>query len=126
VRTGGAPVTSGQRGSGALMGLALLAGIVSLGSGGMMVTMGLVEAARVQVAANQASLAASDVSRGLVPGHPCRVASQIVTMAGYRMGGCEVRVGEARVSVSGMWWSMPIEKRARAGPLPHPVFVDRQ
>jgi secretion/DNA translocation related TadE-like protein len=122
VWSGGAPVIIGQRGSGTLMGLALLAGITILGSSAVFVTMGLVEASRVQVAANQAALAASDVSRGVVPGHPCRMASHLVNAAGYRVGRCEVGGGEARVMVSTVWWSMPVEKGARAGPTPHPVF----
>lgn len=124
MRAGGPPVILGQRGSGTLLGLALLATLATLGSGAVIVSMGFVEASRVQGVANQASLAASDVSRGVAPGHPCRVASQIVTAAQYRMGRCEVRGGEALVTVTGVWWSMPIEKRARAGPLPHPVFVE--
>jgi len=113
---------SGARGSGSVLGVAVLAGVIIIGSFSTAVVSGLAEARRVQGVANQAALAASDVSRGIVSGFPCDVARAIVAGAGYRMVTCEVGDGEARVSVGSNWWTLPIDKRARAGPIPSPVF----
>ncbi len=118
------PVTtsSGARGSGSVLGVGVLAAVVIVGSSSAAVVGGLAEAGRVQGVANQAALAASDVSRGVVSGFPCDVARAIVSSAGYRMVTCEVGDGEARVSVGSTWWTLPIDKRARAAPIPTPVF----
>ena len=124
VWSGCSPVTqnTGDRGSGTLMGVAILASVVIVGSFAIAIANGLSEARSVQVAANQAALAASDVSRGVVPGHPCRVASALVSEAGYRLSGCDVAEGKAWIAVTRTWWGMAIEKRAHAGPAEHPVF----
>ena len=124
MRIGGYPVTAtcGERGSGTLLSFTILAVTVLVGSLAIAVTSGLNVARNGQVAANQAALAASDVSRGVVPGHPCRVASALVSEAGYRLGGCDVAEGKAWIVVTRTWWGMAIEKRAHAGPAEHPVF----
>lgn len=113
-----------ERGSGTVLGLGLLAAVVILGGGGLAVSTGVVHARYAQAVANQAALAASDVARGLAPGHPCRVARSLVSEAGFRLGQCDVETGVARVAVEGQWWGMGVAKRARAGPIPHPVFGD--
>lgn len=121
---GGSPVTAicGDRGSGTLMGLTILAVAVLIGSLAIAVTSGLNVARLAQAAANQAALAASDISRGVVPGHPCRVASSLVSGAGFRLLGCDVERGKARIVVGSQWWGIDMEKRAHAGPPDHPVF----
>lgn len=121
---GGAPVRlqAGETGSGTILGLATLAATVVLGTSALLVAGGFVEAQLVQVSANQAALAASDVARGAVAGHPCAVASGLVGAAGYRVDSCETSDGFARIIVVSTWWGLAVEKRARAGPPPHPVF----
>lgn len=116
----------GYRGSGTVSGLAVILATVTLGVSGVAVTAGIVEARSAQTVSNQAALAASDVSRGVVPGHPCRVASSLVTDAGFRLLGCEVKQGSARIVVGGSWWGIGIEKRAHAGPPDHPAFRESQ
>jgi len=116
----------GERGSGTLLGLAILAGIALIGSLAIAVTSGVNQARSVQVVANQAALAASDISRGVVPGHPCRVASSLVSGAGFRLLSCEVDQGKAWIVVGSAWWGLDIEKRAHAGPADHPVFRESQ
>jgi hypothetical protein len=108
------------------MGIALLAVIALVGSSAIAVTSGLNQARHTQAVANQAALAASDVSRGVVPGHPCRVASALISGAGFRLLGCDVENGKARISVGGAWWGIDIEKRAHAGPPDHPVFRESE
>jgi hypothetical protein len=115
-----------QRGSGTLMALAILAVISLLGSSAIAVTIGLNEARSVQAVANQAALAVSDVSRGVVSGHPCRIASSLVSGAGYRLQACDVADGKAWIVVTGQWGGMGIEKRAHAGPPDHPVYRGAQ
>ena len=115
-------VTRGERGSGTLTGLSILAIAVLAGSGAIAVTSGLNVARHAQAVANQAALAASDISRGVVPGHPCRVASSLVSGAGFRLLTCDVEQGRAQIVVDGEWWGIGIQKRAHAGPPDHPVF----
>jgi len=126
VRASDSPMITpvGQRGSGTLLGLAVLCATVLLGSAALTVTTGFSEAIRVQMVANQVALQVSDVSRGLVPGHPCPMASTLAASAGLRLTRCDVEGGDARVVVAGSWWGMGIEKRARAGPPGHPFFPD--
>jgi secretion/DNA translocation related TadE-like protein len=112
----------GQRGSGTLLGLALIAGTIVMGSAGVVVTSALVEAKHLQEVTNQAALAASDVSRGITPDRPCEVARALVNQAGYRLEDCETRAGSARIVAGGSWWDMPLRKRALAEPVDHPVF----
>lgn len=99
-----------------------MAAVALLGGGGVAISTAVVHATHAQTVANQAALATSDVSRGLVPGHPCRVASALVVEAGFRLRHCDVVAGQARVVVAGTWWGLEVSKRALAGPLPHPVF----
>jgi secretion/DNA translocation related TadE-like protein len=115
-----------QRGSGTVSGLGIIVGVVSFGMLGLGVSAGLVEAKTAQTVSNQAALAASDVSRGVVAGHPCRVASSLVREAGFQLLGCDVDHGKAWIVVGGQWWGIDIEKRSHAGPADHPVFLDSQ
>jgi hypothetical protein len=108
------------------MGLTTLACIVLVGSVALAVMAGLNVARHVQSVANQAALAASDIARGVVPGHPCRVASSLVSGAGFRLLGCDVERGKAWIVVGGQWWGIDIEKRAHAGPPDHPVFRESE
>ena len=128
MRIGGSPVTAtcAERGSGTLWGLTILAVTVLVGSLAIAVTSGLNVARNGQAAANQAALAASDISRGVVPGHPCRVASSLVAGAGFRLLECDVERGKAWIVVGGQWWGIDIEKRAHAGPPNHPVFSESE
>jgi hypothetical protein len=111
-----------SRGSGTLQAVALVAASALLGSSAIAISSALVHAAAAQAVANQASLAASDVARGIVPGIPCRVARALVAEAGFSLGRCEISGGEAAVVVQGQWWGLEVSKRARAAPPPHPVF----
>lgn len=108
------------------MGLTLLTTIVLVGSSAFAVTSGLNVARHVQSVANQAALAASDIARGVVSGHPCRVASSLVSGAGFRLLGCDVEQGRAWIVVGGQWWGIDIQKRAHAGPPDHPVFRESE
>ena len=119
-------VTGGERGSGTLMGLTILAVTFLVGSLAIAVTSGLNVARHAQAVANQAALAASDISRGVVSGHPCRVASSLVSGAGFRLSGCDVERGKAWIVVGGQWWGIDIQKRAHAGPPDHPVFRESE
>ena len=114
----------GHRGSGSILGVAVIATVALLGSSALAVSDALTEADRVQRVANQAALAASDVARGLAPGIPCRVASAIVTEAGVRVARCEVDGEIAVVEVAGSWWGMSLAKRAAAAPVRHSVFAE--
>jgi secretion/DNA translocation related TadE-like protein len=124
VWSGGSEVrqSSPERGSGTILGVGMLAAVALLGGGAVAISTAVVHATHAQTVANQAALAASDVSRGLVPGYPCRVASALTTDAGFQLLQCDVVTGQARVVVGGTWWGLGVSKRAMAGPPPHPVF----
>jgi secretion/DNA translocation related TadE-like protein len=125
VRTRGSPamIRRGNRGSGSILGVAVMAAVALLGASALAVSEALAEADRVQRVANQAALAASDVARGLAPGISCRVASAIATQAGVRIARCEVDGAIAVVEVAGSWWGMSLAKRAAAAPADHSVFA---
>ena len=78
-----------ERGSGtvALMGAVL--SVVLLGGVGVSVASQVILTQRISHAVDSAALAASDVSRGVVPGEPCQVASDILADAGARLTLCD-------------------------------------
>ena len=111
-------MTTLTRGSGSLLALGVCGALVSLSAIALW-AIGLVHtASRVQHTANLAALAASDVSMGVVAGHPCRVARSITQSSGYSLEFCEVVDGISRVVVTVVDGVIPIEKRASARPQP--------
>jgi helicase/secretion neighborhood TadE-like protein len=78
-----------QRGSAtvALAGAALA--VVILGSVALGVGTGVILRHQVGSAVDLAALAAADVSRGVIPGEPCRVARNLLHKAGIQMLLCD-------------------------------------
>lgn len=114
----------GDCGSGGMFSVALLATVVLLGGLGFSASVALREATRLQSVANLAALAASDVARGRVSGIACDTARQIADLSSLALESCTVVDGSARVFVQTTVFGFSIQKRAHAGPAPHPAWVD--
>ena len=90
-----------ERGSGTVLGLALLlVGILACGAIALILSAGHA-ATRAGTAADLAALAAADTARGLREGEPCAVAVQIAGSNGAGVEHCALQGGQVvQVSVS--------------------------
>jgi len=132
----------GQRGSGVVVAVSLMAVAVLLG-GVAVTTVDLLRAAdraqrvanlaalaasdvaiadRAQRVANLAALAASDVAIGVVSGRPCVVARDVARQQQMELDACEVTGSLATVSISLRRHGVTIQKRAAASPRPSGVW----
>ena len=89
----------GETGSGTILGLGLIAMLVSLFAVLHVPIEGLVARARAQVAADQGALAAADSLRGLATGIPCEVAALVVAQNQAELAICQVVRFSVYVSV---------------------------
>ena len=113
----------GQRGSGAVLAVGLMAVAVLLG-GVAVATVDLLRAAdRAQKVANLAALAASDVAIGVVSGRPCVVARDVAREQQMELDVCELSGSVATVSISLKRHGVTIQKRAAASPQPNGVWA---
>lgn len=104
-----------ERGSATVITLALvfaLVGVVIIGVGAAAL---LNRASHLQSVADLAALAASDVSRGVVPGQPCSLARAILREAGFSLVSCELEEGRARVVGRASVGGVALTARAHAG-----------
>ena len=112
----------GQRGSGVVVAVSLMAVVVLLG-GVAVTTVDLLRVAdRAQRVANLAALAASDVAIGVVSGRPCVVARDVARQQQMELDACEVTGSLATVSISLRRYGVTIQKRAAASPRPSGVW----
>ena len=113
----------GQRGSGVVLAVGLMAVAVLLG-GVAVATVDLLRSAdRAQKVANLAALAASDVAIGVVSGRPCVVARDVAREQQMELDVCEVTGSVATVSISLKRHGVTIQKRAAASPQPTGVWA---
>lgn len=68
--------------------------------------------------ADAAALAAADAASGAITGAPCDRAAEIASVAGTRVGSCQVDALIATVVVEGLFGILPAHASARAGPPP--------
>lgn len=106
----------GDRGSGSVLALAVVATVLTLGI--VVVTLGSALAARQRVvaAADAAALAAADTLLGAVPGQPCERARQLAAAHRTSLLHCRLDGAEATVEVAGVAFGVSITARSRAGP----------
>ena len=107
-----------ERGSGSVLAVALLGGLVTLTAVLLPVLALLPAHQSVQGAADAAALAAADIASGLMPGVPCDTAARAAALNGARLAACTVDGLIATVTVSRTVGGFPITSRARAGPAP--------
>ncbi|UKA49106.1 hypothetical protein LFT48_16925 [Arthrobacter sp. FW305-123] len=115
------PENQHECGAGTVLGLALGAVVTALLLGLLLLAQAGVMASRAASAADLAALAAADAARGLTPGDPCAVASEVAGKHAAKITSCTV-VGGDVVEV-GTELAQPFQwgvatGRARAGPPP--------
>ena len=110
------PTPGGERGSGGVLALALLALLTVLALAAVGMGAALAARQRVVAAADAGALAAADTALGIHPGIPCAVAAEVVAAHDATLVSCEVdgvtATVEARATIIGVGVSI----RARAGP----------
>jgi secretion/DNA translocation related TadE-like protein len=79
-----------ERGSGSLLGLAVIGGMAAIVALMLPLYMGLAARASLADAADAAALGAADVASGLAPGSPCSTAAHIAAANGASQSGCQV------------------------------------
>lgn len=106
---------SGERGSGSVLALALVAVMLVLAVTltGMMAAHAL--RTRAAVAADSAALAAADTASGRVPGDPCARAAEIAARHDTALAECGATRAGALVRVTVTLLGMPFSVAARAG-----------
>jgi secretion/DNA translocation related TadE-like protein len=105
-----------ERGSGSLLGLAIIGFIVAIALVSLPLYIGLATKAALSAAADSAALAGADVAEGITPGIPCVTAELVATsnraiVSSCRVDGLVVTV-RARRSVAGL----ELVSSATAGP----------
>ena len=107
---------SGDRGAGAVLALAIIAAVVTIGLFGVGLAAAMSARQRVIGVSDLAALAAADAASGAVAGLPCEVASRVAAGAGARLEACQVDGLVVDVTAGARFAGIPITARSRAGP----------
>lgn len=107
---------NGERGSGGVLALAVLALLSVLAIAVVGVGVALAARQRVIAAADAGALAAADTALGIHPGVPCLVAEAVVAAQDAALTSCRVEGVVATVTASATIAGVLVEARARAGP----------
>lgn len=113
-------VTRGERGSGSLLGLAIVGSIAAVAMLSVPLYLGLSRRQSVEGAADAAALAAADVAAGISPGIPCEVARRVGVANGASIGRCDIDGLVVSVESSTTFLGLRLSATATAGP-PGPV-----
>ncbi|WP_348786735.1 Rv3654c family TadE-like protein [Leifsonia sp. NPDC080035] len=105
-----------ERGSGAVLAVAVIGATVSLTAGTLAVGGAVVAQRRASAAADLAVLAAADTAVGRVPGDPCAIVGAVAEANGARTESCDVEGVVVTVTVSVGYLGVPARASARAGP----------
>ena len=105
-----------ERGSGSVLGIALIGAIVGLVIAVVPLYAVLAARSTVSNAADAAALAAADARVGVATGFPCDRAAEVATAHGADLTGCAVDGLIATVSVSRTILGFRLESTATAGP----------
>ncbi|MFF2843099.1 Rv3654c family TadE-like protein [Paenarthrobacter sp. NPDC057981] len=112
-----------ERGAGSVLALSLGAVVTALVLGVLLLAQAGVMAARAASAADLAALAGADAARGLTPGEPCAVASEVVGRHNATLSSCVVTGGEVVEVVTELAYPFSwgvASGHAKAGPPPSP------
>jgi secretion/DNA translocation related TadE-like protein len=110
------PSNGHDRGSGTLLGLAIIGAIAALVSLTIPVGIGLAIRQSIATAADTAALAAADVSAGISPGSPCDVARTVATANRATLARCSVDGLVVTVRTEGHYLGLSLTATAIAGP----------
>lgn len=105
-----------ERGSGSVLGIALIGAIVGLVVGVVPLYAVLAGRSNLAGAADAAALAAADARVGVVTGYPCDRAAEVAEANGATLTACDVDGLIATVSVSATFAGFRLESTATAGP----------
>ena len=109
---------AGERGSGSILAVALIAGVLCLMGLLLPLQFALARGQAVSGAADAAALAAADVRSGAMAGFPCEAAATVARANGARLDACELDGLVATVRVSASVLGLPVRASATAGPPP--------
>lgn len=112
--------SAGERGSGTVLGIAVLAVILVVALAMLTLSAGLAARQRVTASADAAALAAADVALGVVPGSPCQLAERVAAANGAGLVRCELDGTTATVVAVGHFAGVELRATSRAGPPPGP------
>lgn len=107
---------AGERGSGGVLALGILAMLAVLTLAAVGVGSALAARQRVVAAADAAALAAADTALGIHPGIPCQVAAEVTAAHGVNLVRCDLDGVVATVAVSAEIAGVAVDASARAGP----------
>lgn len=105
-----------DRGSGAVLAIALVLAVVVIGLAGVSLAAALSARQRVIGAADLAALGAADAASGAIGGVPCQVATGVARANGGRLAACTATGLVVTVTVVGSFAGIPIEAHSTAGP----------
>lgn len=109
-------MNTGERGSGSILVIAILAAMLTLLSLFVPLVAVLVAKHSVATAADASALAAADVASGLLPGSPCAAASSVAAANQVTLGRCDVDGPVVTVAVSTVILGFRVDVTATAGP----------
>lgn len=117
---------AGERGSGSILAVAIVAAVLMLFSLVLPVAIVLSAQQRAAGAADAAALAAADVAVGIDAGSPCPVAAIVAAANATRLNGCLVDGTTVTVRVTASVLAFTVSARATAGrPIDEPVEKTR-
>lgn len=112
---GPAEYPTGERGSGTVLALALIAVVLVLALTLIALLSAHAVRTRCAVAADSAALAAADTASGRIPGDPCGRAAEVAARHGTTLLECGATRTGARVLVTTTVLGFPVTVAARAG-----------
>ena len=106
----------GERGSGTLLGIAVIGGVLSVVCLTAPLYTGIAVAQAVSGSADAAALAGADVASGIAPGSPCLVAAEVARANGANSRACWVDGLDVTVRVDRAFFGFDLSAVATAGP----------
>lgn len=106
-----------ERGSGTVLGIALILVVSTLAMALILVASVLTVRARLTATADLAALAGANAQVGLVAGAPCDRAGEVAGRAELALAECVVVDDDVVVRIAGTAMGIPLTARARAGPV---------
>lgn len=107
---------TGERGSGTILGLGLVAAILAGLISANLAASWLVSGQKLRVQTDQIALAAADSARGLITGYPCQIAAQMAHIYMVRLDSCRIVGFESFIRLSSAVGGFGLEATSRAGP----------
>ena len=116
MRRRAALIRSGERGSGSLLGLAIIGSVAAVVTLLVPLVIGLGIHESLAAGADAAALAAADVASGVAPGFPCVVAARLAAANGVSLDTCRVDGLVVTVRTDRHFLGLDLGATATAGP----------